>query len=59
MIPSRLDALESALDLPIRLAFEELGQQHKAARDKNDLDGWMRDEHEKSTCAMIRNCQLC
>jgi hypothetical protein len=59
MIPSRLDALESAVNLPIRLAFEELEQQHETARGKNDLDGWMRDEHEKSTCVMIRNCRLC
>ena len=59
MIPSCLDALESALDLVIRLAFEEPEQQHKTARGKNDLDGRMRDEHEKSTCVMIRNCRLC
>jgi hypothetical protein len=59
MISSRLDALESALNLAIRLAFEELEQQHETARGKIDLDGWMRDEHEKSTCVMIRNFQLC
>jgi hypothetical protein len=39
-----VDALESALNLPIRLAFEALEEQYRAVRSKTDLDSWMRDE---------------
>jgi hypothetical protein len=38
-ILSLLEALESAFNHPIRLAFEVLEQQHKTARGENDLDG--------------------
>jgi methylase of polypeptide subunit release factors len=39
-----VDALESALSLPIRLTFEELERRYKTPRGRTDLDGWMRDE---------------
>lgn len=39
-----VDALESALNLPIRLTFEELERRYKTPRGRTDLDGWMRDE---------------
>ncbi len=39
-----VEALESALSLPIQLTFDELEQQYKRAHVRNDLDGWMRDD---------------
>ena len=39
-----VDALESALSLPIQLTFEELERRYTTVRGKTDLDGWMRDE---------------
>jgi len=39
-----VDALESALSLPIRLTFEGLEGRYATVRGKADLDGWMRDE---------------
>ena len=39
-----VDALESALNLPIRLTFEELERRYATQRGKTDLDTWMRDE---------------
>jgi N-6 DNA Methylase len=39
-----VDALESALNLPIQLTFDELERRYATARGKTDLDGWMRDE---------------
>lgn len=39
-----IDALESALSLPIRLAFEELTARHANPRQRAELERWMRDE---------------
>jgi type I restriction-modification system DNA methylase subunit len=39
-----VEALESALSLPIRLTFEELENRYTTSRGKSDLDSWMRDE---------------
>ncbi len=39
-----VDALESALSLPIRLTFEDLERRYTTTRGRTDLDGWMRDE---------------
>jgi hypothetical protein len=39
-----VEALESALNLPIRFTFEALEHQYQTARGKSDLDGWMRDD---------------
>jgi hypothetical protein len=39
-----VESLESALSIPIRLAFEELEQRYKTARTQGELDRWMRDE---------------
>lgn len=39
-----IEALESALTLPIRFTLEELGTRYPTTRGKADLDNWMRDE---------------
>lgn len=39
-----IDALESALSLPIRLTFEELTARHANPRQRAELERWMRDE---------------
>ncbi|KAB2928860.1 MAG: SAM-dependent DNA methyltransferase [Candidatus Contendobacter sp.] len=39
-----IDALESALSLPIRLTFEELTARHAQPRQRAELERWMRDE---------------
>jgi hypothetical protein len=39
-----VEALESALALPIRLTQDELERAYASPRRRNDLDGWMRDE---------------
>lgn len=39
-----VEALESALDLPIRLTQEELENRYTTGRGKDDLIRWMRDE---------------
>jgi len=39
-----IDALESALSLPIRLTFEELTARHAQPRQRAELERWLRDE---------------
>ena len=39
-----IEALESALTLPIRLTFEELESRYATNRGRADLDKWMRDD---------------
>ncbi len=52
-----VEALESALSLPIRLAFEELEKLYKKPRSQNDLDGWMRDEQGWTLAANAEGIQ--
>ncbi len=49
-----VDALESALSLPIRLTFEELDRRYATGRGKADLDRWMRDEQGWNSCHRCR-----